>query len=239
LRQHLQAVVDQLEVALPQGLPSDCETIKSFPARVGRSDHLALPTLLSQLLLVFTVEFNCISKVSLALCANALRVLGQEPIPIGEISRLTGGSPERTAVGWRLKPYVAVEPGRFKNRGKVVRLTPRGLNAQQTYYRLIGQIERDWDERFGQDEMHRLRESLQSLFNHRTGKDLSLAIGLSPLPGTVRAGAEVPALGRRKMGAAARQRRRDLIAQTQAFLRDPASSLPHYPLWDMNRGFGP
>ena len=87
--------------------------------------------------------------------------------------------------------------------------------------------------------MHRLRESLLSLFNHRTGKELSLAIGLTPPPGTVRAGAEVPALGRREIGAAARQRRRDLIAQTQAFLRDPASSLPHYPLWDMNRGFGP
>jgi len=23
------------------------------------------------------------------------------------------------------------------------------------------------------------------------------------------------------------------------FVRDPAGTLPHYPLWDMNRGFGP
>jgi hypothetical protein len=32
---------------------------------------------------------------------------------------------------------------------------------------------------------------------------------------------------------------RDLVAQTEEFVRDPAGTLPHYPLWDMNRGFGP
>ena len=31
----------------------------------------------------------------------------------------------------------------------------------------------------------------------------------------------------------------DAVAQTRAFVDDPAGSLPHYPLWDMNRGFGP
>jgi hypothetical protein len=32
---------------------------------------------------------------------------------------------------------------------------------------------------------------------------------------------------------------RDLIAQTEAFVRDPARTLPHFPAWDINRGFGP
>jgi hypothetical protein len=32
---------------------------------------------------------------------------------------------------------------------------------------------------------------------------------------------------------------RDRVAQTALFLRDPVGALPHYPLWDMNRGFGP
>jgi hypothetical protein len=27
--------------------------------------------------------------------------------------------------------------------------------------------------------------------------------------------------------------------QTETFVCDPAGTLPHYPLWDMNRGFGP
>ena len=66
-----------------------------------------------------------------------------------------------------------------------------------------------------------------------------LSEGLVPPQGTVRAGDQTPALGRGNVGAAARQRIRDLVVQTEAFVRDPAGTLPHYPLWDMNRGFGP
>jgi hypothetical protein len=62
---------------------------------------------------------------------------------------------------------------------------------------------------------------------------------LIPPKGAVRAGDSAPALGRREVGVAARQRMRDLVAQTDGFVRDPERSLPHYPLWDMNRGFGP
>ena len=54
-----------------------------------------------------------------------------------------------------------------------------------------------------------------------------------------RAGDQTPALGRRNVGPAARQRMRDLVAQTEAFVRDPAGTLPHHPSWHMNRGFGP
>ena len=41
------------------------------------------------------------------------------------------------------------------------------------------------------------------------------------------------------MGVAARERSRDLVAQTELFIGDPLHRLPHFPLWDMNRGFGP
>jgi hypothetical protein len=66
-----------------------------------------------------------------------------------------------------------------------------------------------------------------------------LSEGLKPPPGTSRAGAQIPALGRLAVAPAARQRMRDLVIQTEAFMRDPAGALPHFPLWDMNRGFGP
>jgi hypothetical protein len=49
---------------------------------------------------------------------------------------------------------------------------------------------------------------------------------------------ESPALGRARAATAARQRMRDLVAQTNAFVHDPLNALPHYPVWDMNRGFG-
>jgi hypothetical protein len=121
----------------------------------------------------------------------------------------------------------------------VICLSPRGRRAQETYHRLIAEIEERWEARFGKEQISRLRESLQILFDRRSGGGTLLSEGLIPPQGTVRAGDQAPALGRRDVGAAARQRMRDLVAQTQAFVRDPAGALPHYPLWDMNRGFGP
>lgn len=115
-----------------------------------------------------------------------------------------------------------------------MRLSPKGLQAQRTYYRLLGEIEARWRSRFGEESLRSLKESLNRLLHHPRFSE-----GLVPPPGTLRAGNLGPALGRRSAGPAARQRMRDLVAQTQAFLRDPTGALPHYPAWDMNRGFGP
>jgi hypothetical protein len=198
-----------------------------------------LPTLLSQLLLTFRLEFDRESPAPLEMCANTLRVLGEKPIRVADIPRLTGGSPETTDLGWQIKPYVVVTPDPAASRGKVICLSPRGLRAQETYYRLIAEIEKRWETRFGKEQIGRLRASLQILFDRRSGGRTILSEGLIPPRGTVRAGDQAPALGRRDVGAAARQRMRDLVAQTEAFVRDPVGALPHYPLWDMNRGFGP
>jgi hypothetical protein len=191
------------------------------------------------LLAAFTVEFDRESPAPLMLCANALRVLGEKPIPVADIPRLTGGSPETSGIGWQIKPYIAVESDPNAKRGKVVRLTPRGLKVQQTYRELDAGIEQRWETRFGKEKIQRLRESLRELFVPRIGDRLLLAEGLVPPPGTARAGEQAPALGRRDIGAAAQKRMRDLVIQTEMFLRDPANALPHYPLWDINRGFGP
>ena len=118
-------------------------------------------------------------------------------------------------------------------------MSPRGVRAQQTYHRLIGEIEKRWEARFGKEQVGRLRESLHAMFDRRGRDGPLLSEGLVPPPGIVRAGHQAPALGRRSVGAAAQQRMRDLVAQTEAFVRDPVGTLPHFPLWDMNRGFGP
>jgi hypothetical protein len=240
LRQALQDVVGQLEVELPHGLPWGWEGTVEFPPRAKRGEgRRPLPTLLSQLLLTFRLEFDRESPTPLELCANTLRVLGEKPVRMAEISRLTGGSPETSGIGWQLKPFVVVEPDPAASRGKVVRLSPRGLRAQQTYLHLIGEIEKRWEARFGKEGIGRLRKSLQGLFDRPGGDRPLLSEGLVPPPGNARAGDQAPALGRRDVGTAARQRMRDLVAQTEAFVRDPAGTLPHYPAWDMNRGFGP
>jgi hypothetical protein len=240
LRKSLQAVVSRLDLELPYGFPPYWPVAATFPPRVTpATEQLPLPTLLSQLLLAFTIEFDRESQAPLALCANALRVLGEKPIHAGEIPRLTGGSSETSGIGWQLKPYVVVEPSPAGSRGKAVSLTPLGLRVQQTYFRLIDKIGKRWEEQFGKDEIRRLRDLLQALFDGRDANGPLLSAGLVPPAGVVRAGVQAAALGRRDVGAAARQRMRDLVTQTQEFVRDPANTLPHYPLWDMNRGFGP
>jgi DNA-binding MarR family transcriptional regulator len=235
LRQALQDVVSQLDVELPQALPGGWGGDEMYPAaQVELHGGLqSLPVLLSQLLLAFRVEFDRESPVPLILCANTLRILGEAPIPVGEIPRLTGGSPETSGIGWQMKPFVVVEKAPDGSRGKVVRLTPAGLKAQRKYRELVGEIEQHWGARFGEDQIRRIHEGLKELFVER------IAEGLVPAKGTMRSGEPRPALGRRDVGTAARQRLRDMVAQTELFLHDPANSLPHYPLWDMNRGFGP
>jgi hypothetical protein len=121
----------------------------------------------------------------------------------------------------------------------LVRLTSKGLTAGEIRPPLFVAIERRWETRFGKERIGLLRELLQSLFDRRSGGETLLSEGLVAPQGTARAGDQAPALGRRDVGVAARQRMRDLVAQTADFVRDPAGALPHYPLWDMNRGFGP
>jgi len=239
-RKSAQAVIDALNLDLPWGLPPTLiGRTEAFPARsTAAPKGLALPCLLSQLLLGFAIEFDRESPAPLTMSANTLRILGEEPIPVRDIALLTGSSPERTDIGWQLKPYVTVETAPAV-RGKVARLTAAGIKAQQAYGRLVTEIERRWEERFGTEVIDDLREFLSALFRAGDANQPPIALGLTPPPGTVRAGDLAPALGRRDVGAAARQRMRDLVAQTEAFLRDPINALPYYPLWDMNRGFEP
>jgi hypothetical protein len=120
-----------------------------------------------------------------------------------------------------------------------VRLNARGLAAQASYRSLVQDIESRWKTRFGKENLTTLREHLEQLFLLRNDRGPLLAQGLIPPEGVTRAGRQAPALGRRDVGVAARKRMHDLVEQTAEFVRDPANALPHFPLWDMNRGFGP
>lgn len=198
-----------------------------------------IPELLSRSLHAFTRQFNAASDVPLPLCASTLRVLSANPIPERDIPFLTGSSKEQSGLGWQHKPYVIVEQDRARGRGKVVSLTARGLAAQRNYWQHIRTIEAEWEKVFGASTLSGLRKNLQELFVLRDGERPLMAQGLTPPPGVVRSGACAPALGRKVIAAAARTRAREMALQTEAFVRDPAGALPHYPLWDMNRGFGP
>jgi len=233
LRRSLEAIEHQIDLELPQGLPRAILKLPEFASRKSAAENgMPLPVLLSRVLLAFALDFEHDSPAPISMCANAIRVLSDEPIPEAEISKRTGCSEETSGIGWQLKPYIIVDRDPARGRGKFVRLSEIGMKTQHEYQRLAREIEERWLERFeGAEE---LRETLTALL-----KRSELSEGLKPPSGTTRAGAQIPALGRHDIGPAARQRKRDLVAQTEAFVRDPASALPHYPLWDMNRGFGP
>ncbi len=106
-----------------------------------------------------------------------------------------------------------------------------------------GEIEKRWEGEFGEKQVREVRERMEKLFTLRDKDGLLLAKGLRPPDGVTRAGHPAPSLGALEVGPAARQRMRDLVcdlvARTEEFIREPAKALPHFPLWDMNRGFGP
>lgn len=239
LRNGLAAITDKQETELPHALPVGAESEANYPPRTApASDSLPLPTLLSQALLAFTIEFDRQAPALLEMCANTLRVLADGPIRTAEIPIRTGASSEVAGIGWQHRPFVTVETDSTRSRGKIARLTPRGVAAVQAYRRLVAEIETGWETRFGKDRIDRLRDALRGLYA-RDEQGPLLAKGLTPPPSVARAGGSAPSLGRKKMAAAAVKRARELVLQTEAFVRDPAGALPHHPLWDMNRGFGP
>lgn len=243
LCQSLQNIADQIEIELPLGFPGGGFNVasgESYPARRSKNETgLTLAALLSQVLLEFTLEFDHKSKTPLSLSANVIRVLDRErDIHLNELPALTGGSSETSDIGWQLKRYVEVKKDPSAKRGKVIRLTTVGGKAHDEYYKLTAEIEKSWEEKFGAEKVRALRFSLEALLDKRDDSGLVIRLGLIPPQGTARSGALVPALGRKDVGPAARQRTRDLVAQTQLFIKDP-KSLPHFPMWDANRGFGP
>jgi DNA-binding MarR family transcriptional regulator len=65
--------------------------------------------------------------------------------------------------------YVERVPDPSDGRAKIIRLTDRGRAAQQVGLELIGALERDWAERFGEERVAALREALEVITADRVG----------------------------------------------------------------------
>ncbi len=107
-----------------------------------------MPVLLSRSLLAFSLDSKVIRERRFSLCANTIRILSDEPIPEAEISKRTGCSDETSGIGWQLRPYIIVETDPARGRGKFVRLSDAGFQAQHKYQSLARQIEERWLKRF-------------------------------------------------------------------------------------------
>jgi DNA-binding MarR family transcriptional regulator len=218
LREALSALISQFDVALPDCLPilgyglwsrerhsgddrflitpPDDEQLESAGSESGNASHLPLSALLSRALLAFALTFERESNVSLAISANILRVLDEQGVQVRDLPRLSGVSKEAISMAMGIlqdQHLAVVEPDPNGSRFNVVRLTPKGLDAQHAYPQLLRVIDERWQERFGKDNIYTLRESLERLVGSTTTPQQStLFKGMEPYPDGWRASVPRP-----------------------------------------------
>jgi hypothetical protein len=145
-----------------------------------------LSALLSQVLVAFTIEFDNAAEVqmqhrttrhrpadggvwltSMAMWLNCMRYVGTEPITLGEVARLARAGTNLD--GMRRWGYLTVEPGpgdpryRARHDTLMLRATTRGMQAREIWQPLTRAIEQRWVDRFGADDIGRLRAALARL----------------------------------------------------------------------------
>ena len=198
LRTALHELVRQFDIALPDCMPILGYGLFSAPpdrevAR-GEDDALPLCVLLSRALLAIAIKFEEKTELSLAISADVIRVLNEEGVRLRDLPLLSGVSKESIAVALgilRKGRLVAVEsaPG---DRGQTVRLTGKGIEAQERYQQLTRAIEARLDERFA-GAAGRLRAALEPLVGDGTAEGSPLFAGLKPYPEGWRAKVPTPA----------------------------------------------
>ena len=205
LRESLWALVSRIDADLPDCLPilghglfskgPDRERRTPGGQRDDIGPGLPLPALLSRVLLLFAIEFERESDLSLAISANLVRVLDENGVRVRDLPLLTGVSKEAlaAAMGVLQKSRAAVvESDKTGRLTKVARLTPKGREAQQSYRRLVAIIEARWQDRFGKDTIRTLRDSLEALAGESTAHLSPLFSGLEPYPDGWRASVRKP-----------------------------------------------
>jgi hypothetical protein len=195
LRRALWAVVSTLETPLPNCMPilhqgwATTVTCTKGPAPRNGSD-LRLSALLARALLAFAVPFERRSDVSLAISANSVRVLSPEFVRVREVPRMAGVATEAIRIALSHLDnggYVEFKTDLTAGRGHLVRLSEKGLKAQDTYRRLLSGIELRWRERFGAEAVDELRETLESLAIPTGDGSPPLFAGIEPYPNGWRA----------------------------------------------------
>jgi hypothetical protein len=206
LREVLGGIVARTDVELPAFLPvvdranGMAADIRLRERRDAADDASHLGTLLSQVLLAYTLDFERQSELSLPLSANFLRVLDRKGVSVRELPVLAGVSKEATAMALTFlakTPFVAVEGASAAC--KRARLTPVGEKLQTTLPRLHAEVA-------ARLETPRLRPVLERVLEHA-----DFVRGLEPHPDGWRAS-------------------KAYLARTQAMLADPRAALPHYPM---------
>jgi DNA-binding MarR family transcriptional regulator len=140
---------------------------------------------MARALMSFRAEFESESAVPLPVSANVLRVLSAGGVALREVPRRAGISKEAASVsaGWLERHgYVVNEPDPG-GRGRQVRLTPRGEQAQDAYHRVADRIGDGWRARSGDGVIDGLTGALRALYAQPDGQQQPLiGAGLVPYP---------------------------------------------------------
>jgi hypothetical protein len=178
LRNALGAITARAEIELPDCLPILTYGLFSkAPGCEQRSPEAAeattLPALLAKVLLLFAIEFERDSAVSLAISANILRLAGDERVSLPDLPRLAAVSKEAIAMSLTfLKSHGYAAPS------KLLLLNEKGRLARDQYRLLVSAIEESWQKRFGKDTVRTLRELLERLAGDGSAQGSPLFRGL-------------------------------------------------------------
>jgi DNA-binding MarR family transcriptional regulator len=188
LRLSMQTLTEKLGSDLPDYLPILGYDLLSRPPKGERQTKTArtLPALLSKALLAYAIEFERESGMSLAICANVLRVAGPDGVRVRDLPRLSGVSKEAIAMAaGRLEErgLATVSPESPGSRVKTLVLSAEGMDAQRTYGTLVWSIEKRWESRFGKSAVAALRDLLERLvYGDGDAKSPPLLLGLESYP---------------------------------------------------------
>lgn len=146
---------------------------------------LPLPSLLARVLLSFAIEFEGESQISLAICANVIRVLKSEGIRVRDLPALSGVSKEAVAMAFgilRKAHLIVIEKESRQSPWHSARLTAAGLEMQTAYLARLAEIEKSWQSQFGKAELKALREAAETIVGEPNNADSPLMHGIEPYP---------------------------------------------------------
>lgn len=190
LENALNAVAERLDPSLPDSFsfleydtPAGKKAVATPPAA-----KRALPALLTKVLLAFASDFDGDTSGVLAVCANLLRLAGDDGVRLRDLPELAHLSKEGIEEALRMSKRLrlaVVEPEGPGSRTKMVRLTAKGRIARYAYGPRTQRIEEAWQHRFGKEKIAAVRSALEdiALPERIAGEDQSpLLRGLVPYP---------------------------------------------------------
>jgi hypothetical protein len=156
---------------------------------------LPLPWLLARVLLTFAIDFELQAQISLAIAANALRLIDEKGTKIKDLPALSGVSSEGLAMatGYLQKRGLAVvATGPSGSKWKVARLTAEGSRAAASSRELLATVEDGWRVRYGPGAVGALRQALRPLVGEPSAPS-PLFAAIEPYPEGWRASVRRPA----------------------------------------------